>query len=126
MADILPAKNPNAADEPWLRPELVAPWWEIAVVVLLVIGQSSLMSTWQAWNGSSRHYVTDLATNGRMLHTLSIECPLLGLLFIYLNRAGLATERFPDPPHLARPWAGPAVDTGHGGGEFSYRHGWDS
>jgi membrane protease YdiL (CAAX protease family) len=89
-------QSPNANGDlaPWLRPELVAPWWEIAIMVFIVIGQSSLVSTWQAWHGSSRHYVTDLVTNYRMLHTLSIECPILGLLFLYLNRRGWRPEDF--------------------------------
>jgi len=74
--------------EPWLRPDLVAPWREILVVVFFTICVSSLVSIWQAWHGSSQNFVVTLLTDGRMIHTITIECPILGLFFLHLHRRG--------------------------------------
>jgi membrane protease YdiL (CAAX protease family) len=74
--------------EPWLRPALMAPWGEIIIVVSIIIGFSTFMSSWQAWHGSKQNYMADLLTNGRMIRTISIECAILGLLFVHLHRRG--------------------------------------
>jgi membrane protease YdiL (CAAX protease family) len=72
----------------WLRPELMRPWWEIAAVLLVIIGYSSFSSGWQAWHGSSHRYTSELLTDNRMVRTLSTESGILGLLLIYLHRRG--------------------------------------
>jgi uncharacterized protein len=88
--DIYLAKNIDAVRErePWLPPALMAPWGEIVVVVAVIVGFSTMMSSWQAWHGSSRTYIANLLTNGRMVHTLAVESALLGLLFVHLHRRG--------------------------------------
>jgi membrane protease YdiL (CAAX protease family) len=53
-----------------------------------------MASSWQAWHGSSRDYVVDLLTNGRMIHTLVMESAILGLLFLYLHRRGWQVADF--------------------------------
>jgi membrane protease YdiL (CAAX protease family) len=74
--------------EPWLRPALMAPWGEIVVVIAVIIGISTSISSWQAWHGSTRNYMSDLLTNWRMIHTLTMESAILGLLFVHLHRRG--------------------------------------
>lgn len=74
--------------EPWLPPALVAPWYEIAAVVAVIIGYSSLASAWQAWHASDRNFIALLLTDNRMVRTIAMECAILGLLFVYLHRRG--------------------------------------
>ena len=74
--------------QPWLRKELVAPWWEIVLVIAVVIGISALKSTWSAFHGSSAHYVDMLLTDQRMIHYVAIESGLLALLFFFLHGRG--------------------------------------
>jgi membrane protease YdiL (CAAX protease family) len=78
----------NGEREPWLRPALMAPWWEIILVVSVIIGFSTFMSSWQALHGSNQNYMAELLTNGRMIHTILIECAILGLLFVHLHWRG--------------------------------------
>ncbi len=76
------------AQQRWLRPELVASWGEIIAVLLVIIGISTGVSSWMAWRGSSRHFVSDLLNDQQMIHTLTMEAPILGLLFVHLYRRG--------------------------------------
>ena len=87
-SDVLENSKLGTIRAPWVRPGLAAPWLEIIAVVFVVIGQSSFVSSWQAWHGSSHNFVTMLMTDGRMLRTVTNEGPLLGVLFIYLHWRG--------------------------------------
>jgi membrane protease YdiL (CAAX protease family) len=72
-------------ENPWLRPELRAPWREIFVVIAIIIGYSTLISSLQAWSGSSRDYMANLLTDRRMVRTIAVESAILGLLFVHLH-----------------------------------------
>jgi len=85
---------PASGRVPWLPPALVAPWKEIFCVVVIIIGVSAWMSALQAWSGSSGHYVSDLLTDRRMVHTLVMESAILGLLFMHLSRLGWRAADF--------------------------------
>ena len=54
----------------------------------MTVGVSSMVSTWEAWHGSSQVYINILLTDWQMVHTISIEAALLGLLFVHLHRRG--------------------------------------
>jgi uncharacterized protein len=82
-------ERPAESDQaPWLPQALIAPWQEIVLVVAVIIGFSTIASSWQAWHGSSGNYVTSLLTDGRMVRTLAMESAILGLLFVHLKRRG--------------------------------------
>jgi len=66
----------------------MAPWGEIVVVIAVIIGFSTTISSWQAWHGSSRNYMGGLLTNERMIRTLAMESAILGLLFVHLHWRG--------------------------------------
>jgi membrane protease YdiL (CAAX protease family) len=101
--------NPTASDRDpratWLRPELIAAWPEIAVVVTVIIGLSTLTSSWQAWHGSSQNYIAMLLTDRRMVHTILIESSILGLLLVLLHWRGWKMSDFKIKPT----WPGTGV-----------------
>jgi uncharacterized protein len=78
----------------WLRPELVASWPEIILVVLIVIGQSALKSTLAAWQGSSSHYYDLLLSDHKLISVLAVEGGLLGALLGYLHWRGWTAADF--------------------------------
>jgi membrane protease YdiL (CAAX protease family) len=75
-------------ESPWLRPELVASWPEITLVLIFTIGLSAARSTWQAIHGSSSHYIVLLLTDRRMIYTIAVEGIVLALLFAFLHQRG--------------------------------------
>ncbi len=72
----------------WLRPELVATWREIIVVLLLATGMFVASSGWAAAHGSSGNYFNLILTNSRLVDNLALESAILGLLLLYLRRRG--------------------------------------
>ena len=83
--------DPDSAtprDGRWLRSEIVASWWEIFIVVALVIGLGTAKSTWAALHGSSNHYFEILLNDRQMVHYLAVEGGLLGTLLAYLHLRG--------------------------------------
>jgi CAAX protease family protein len=82
------ATGPRDSPTEWLRPGLAVSWGEIAVVVALIIGVSTVVSSFQALHGSSHNYMASLLTDWRMVHTILMESAILGLLFIHLHWRG--------------------------------------
>jgi membrane protease YdiL (CAAX protease family) len=83
----MPGAETNS-DPQWLRPELVASWREIIVVLALATGIFVASSGWAAAHGSSGRYFNLLLTNGRLLDNLALESAILGLFLLYLRRRG--------------------------------------
>jgi len=81
-------RDADGEREPWLRPELVAPWWEIVLVLIVLIGAFAGRSTYMALHGSSGHYINLLLTNSRLLNSLAGESVILTLMLFYLHRRG--------------------------------------
>ena len=73
---------------PWLRPELVASWREIGVVLLVVIAPWLLSSALAAGHGSASHYFETFLSDRRLLLNLAAESSILGLLLVYLKWRG--------------------------------------
>ena len=85
-------------DTRWLRGELVAPWWEIAAILLVVIGPFAGRSIWMAFQGSSSHFINLLLTNSRLLSGAIIESALLAALLGYLRWRGWTAHDFKIKP----------------------------
>jgi uncharacterized protein len=86
--DIPLSESIGGEREPWLRPELVAPWWEITAVIVVLIGAFAGRSTWMALHGSSSHYVNLLLTNSRLLTTVGIESGIFAVMLGFLRWRG--------------------------------------
>jgi membrane protease YdiL (CAAX protease family) len=86
----------------WLRPELVASWWEIGTVLLFMDAlwiYASSRSAWEILHGTYfRHYLTAISH----LHVAGLQALTLATMFFYLHRRGWK------PPDLdIRPsWSG--------------------
>ena len=83
-----------SAPSPWLRPELVASWREIALVLAVVVGPFAGRSTWAAWHGSASSYLTLILSDSRLLSTAAIESVLLALFFVFLQWRGWKISDF--------------------------------
>ncbi len=84
----MPAAISIKADEPWLRPTLVASWREIVLVILLLIGPAAWHSACAAWMGSSSHYISLLLTDSRMWSTGAKEGVMLAFFLVFLHWRG--------------------------------------
>jgi membrane protease YdiL (CAAX protease family) len=78
----------------WLRPELVASWWEIALVTAAFVGPFALKSTTAALGGSAAHYVDLLLNNTRLVRDGAFEGLLLAGFLFYLSRRGWTVPDF--------------------------------
>jgi uncharacterized protein len=84
------AESPTLKTAPpaWLRPELVASWWEVFAVFLLIQshyiygGATIFLRRLRGLPWTSRE------TDAHALHLLGGECALLALLFVYLHWRG--------------------------------------
>jgi membrane protease YdiL (CAAX protease family) len=72
----------------WLRPELVASWREIAVVLFFLLAPFAGMSAWAAARGSQAHYVQHLLSDRALSLNGALESAILGLGLVYLHRRG--------------------------------------
>ena len=84
----------NFEREPWLRPALVAPWWEIALVLTVMLGPFAYSSIHYAIRANSPDYISHMLTNRAFLHLVAPESGLLALLFFYLRWRGWTTRDF--------------------------------
>ncbi len=82
---------PNVEEEkqPWLRPELVASWREIAAVIVVLVAPFALPSSQAAWHTlSRRRLVSSFMSDRGMLDNAAFEASLLGVLLVYLQWRG--------------------------------------
>jgi membrane protease YdiL (CAAX protease family) len=81
---------PTNAEEkqPWLRPELVASWREIAGVLFFLLAPFAGMSAWAASRGSQAHYVQHFLSDRALSLNGALEAAILGLGVLYLHRCG--------------------------------------
>jgi len=76
------------SNSPWLRPELVASWWEIAAVLILTIGYYVYCSTLLGLYRWSGHIPNLRPTNYGAVHVLVGQSTILALLLLFLNWRG--------------------------------------
>ncbi len=83
--------SPSAPDNqgaPWLRPDLVAPWWEIGVAGAIFIGNFTYTSIQAAMMGSSQRFLSLLFSNRHMLVACARESLFLAVFFAFLHYRG--------------------------------------
>jgi membrane protease YdiL (CAAX protease family) len=80
-----PAQN---GSRPWLRPELVASWGEIAGVLLVLLAPFVALSARAASLGSQSHFVQNFLSDYRLLLNGAMEAAILGLGVVYLHLRG--------------------------------------
>ena len=93
---------------PWLRPELVGSWREIALVLLLLIAPFLVASGLAATHGSASHYFESFLSDRKLLLNLTAESSILGLALIYLKRRGWK----PADLRIQPSWGGTALGIG--------------
>jgi hypothetical protein len=75
----------------WLRPELIASWRQITLVILFCIGPFAGAAAWMALRGSSQKYVQILLSDSQLLLNGAIESGLLSVFLYFLHRRGWRT-----------------------------------
>jgi membrane protease YdiL (CAAX protease family) len=80
--------SPDPARFPWLRPALVAPWWEIAAVFILTQGHYIYGGARIFMRRISGAPVDLRLTDYRAMHLMGGESAILGLLLVYLHWRG--------------------------------------
>ena len=72
----------------WLRPELVASWREILLVILVMVGPFAWRSGLNAWNGSAPVFMGKIFTDERLVTSLVSEGVMLSFFLWLLHRRG--------------------------------------
>jgi membrane protease YdiL (CAAX protease family) len=72
----------------WLRPELVAPWWEIALVLCVMLGPFAWSALRFAFSNQNLDFVDKLINTSGLLHNIALEGGLLTVFFFYLHWRG--------------------------------------
>jgi membrane protease YdiL (CAAX protease family) len=83
-----PGRDLEARRDSWLRPELVAPWWEVALVLAVMLGPFIYSSTQYAVKNGSTEYISLMLTDKKFLRLMATEALLLTAMFLYLNWRG--------------------------------------
>lgn len=78
----------------WLRTELIAPWWEIALVLAVMLGPFIYSSTHYALTNGSKNYISLILTDHKFLGLIATESCLLAIMFGYLRWRGWKPEDF--------------------------------
>jgi membrane protease YdiL (CAAX protease family) len=73
---------------PFLRPSLIAPWREIAAVLLVLLAPFVALSAFGASHGSQNHFVQSFLSNRALLLNGATEASILGLGLVYLHWRG--------------------------------------
>ncbi len=83
--------EPQADEEQtreWLRPELIAPWWEISLVLAVMLGPFAYSAVTTGLHGQNLEFIEKLINTRGLLHNTAIESALLALFLFYLRWRG--------------------------------------
>ena len=89
-----PNVDAEGEPEPWMRPELVAPWWEIVLVLVVMLGPFAYSSAHFALRSRSSDFISQMLTDRAFLRLIAMEGGLLALLLFYLRWRGWTPEDF--------------------------------
>jgi hypothetical protein len=78
----------------WLRPELVASWPEVVIVMALTTGAFLYNAIRGYLHGSSTHFAQLILTDRALVNMIVKESAILGLMFLYLKRRGWTPADF--------------------------------
>ena len=76
------------ASAKWLRPELIAPWWEIALVLGVMLGPFAWSAVHFALKGQGTQFLDDLVNTRGLTLNIAAESGLLAVFFFYLRWRG--------------------------------------
>ncbi len=88
MHDTVENEDRAGADSKWLRPELIAPWWEIVLVLCVMLGPFAYSSARQAHHGADISAIEKILTTPGLLRNTAEEAGLLAAFFFYLRWRG--------------------------------------
>jgi len=90
----MPETTATGNGREWLRPQLVAVWWEVVLVMALTTGVFLLSAIRSYLHGSSTQYMTLILTDRRLLNMIAFEGSVVGLMLLYLRRRGWTPADF--------------------------------
>ncbi len=68
--------------ERWLRPALRAPWWEIVLVLTVMLGPFAYSSVHFALQKNPGNFIVRMMSNRSFLHNLALESGLLAVFYL--------------------------------------------
>ncbi len=74
--------------ERWLRPELVAPWWEIVLVLCVMLGPFAWSAVNHMLHGADLTLIEKFINTRRLTQNTALEAGLLAAFFFYLRWRG--------------------------------------
>jgi membrane protease YdiL (CAAX protease family) len=82
-------ENPsNVEARPWLRRELIAPWWEIVPVLCVMLGPFAYSAVTTGLHGQNLEFIVKLLNTRGLTRNTAIESGLLAALLFYLRWRG--------------------------------------
>ncbi len=88
--DAIPSNDetPSRAGGKWLRPELVAPWWEIVLVLCVMLGPFAWSAVRTGLRGQNVDFFNELINTRGLTRNIAVEGGLLAIFFFYLHWRG--------------------------------------
>jgi membrane protease YdiL (CAAX protease family) len=83
--DDLPLENGRTQ---WLRPELIAPWWEITLVLCVMLGPFAWSAIHAALHAQIVEFLDKLINTRGLARNTAVESGLLAVFLFYLNWRG--------------------------------------
>jgi membrane protease YdiL (CAAX protease family) len=80
-----PVAQPEGAHPSWLRPELVAPWKEIAAMIALFVGPFAIRSSLASFQESGPDYINRILSDSGLLTSGTVEAILLTAFLSFLH-----------------------------------------
>ncbi len=88
MQDAPHDKPENRATADWLRPELIAPWWEIVLVLCVMLGPFAYSAVKHALDGADLTLIEKFINTRRLTQNTALEAGMLAAFFFYLRWRG--------------------------------------
>ena len=80
--------NPSRNNEGWLRTELVAPWWEITLVLCVMLGPFAWSAIRFAFKGQNVDFFNEMINTHGLTRNIAVEGGLLAVFLFYLHWRG--------------------------------------
>ncbi len=86
--DVISSDNEARGDAQWLRPELIAPWWEIVAVLCVMLGPFAWSAIRFALKGQGADFFDEVINTRGLLRNMAEEGGLLAVFLFYLHWPG--------------------------------------
>jgi membrane protease YdiL (CAAX protease family) len=90
----LTPRTETNSDSRWLRPELIAPWWEVALVLAVMLGPFAYSSTRFALASHTYDFIGQMVSTHALVRLIALQAGLLAAFFFYLKWRGWTPSDF--------------------------------